>query len=342
MTIIAYQKKIPRESNSMASTSNFVDMDIGGTFDDSRPTASVSVSSKATTQAEGDHLIHELAAGSIAGVCEYTACQPVDVVLTRRILATTGGGGSTATSTASITSDILGLVKEGGIARVYRGLGPQVLAAVPASCGMYVGERKFGRFFDQFQSLSVSAKVGLSGFCSGLSETAAVCPFEVLKVRMQSLQHVGKYHGTFHCLRTVVKEEGLGALYSGGTPMAARNCVFNGIFFSGSHMMRERFFPTTGEETPLTNFKIDLFCGFVMGAVATPPKMPFFAVKTRLQAGGGAMALQEMGTIEIMRSIVRDEGIGALWKGTSTAMVRMSLGCAVCLSAFRGISSQFE
>jgi len=334
----------------MASTSNFVDMDmdIGGTFDDSRPTASV-LSSKAmnaattatTTQTEGNHLMHELAAGSIAGVCEYTACQPVDVVLTRRLLATTGGGGGGSTATASITSDILGLVKEGGIARVYRGLGPQVLAAVPASCGMYVGERQFGRFFDQFQSLSVPAKVGLSGFCSGLSETAAVCPFEVLKVRMQSLQHVGKYHGTFHCLRTVVKEEGLGALYSGGTPMAARNCVFNGIFFGGSHVMRERLFPTKGDETPLTNAKIDLFCGFVMGAIATPPKMPFFAVKTRLQAGG-AMAWRDMGTIEIMRSIVRDEGLGALWKGTSTAMVRMSLGCAVCLSAFRGISSQFE
>jgi len=297
-----------------------------------------SAASSSATTSGGVHLFHELAAGSIAGVCEYTACQPVDVVLTRRILAAPSNG-----PTKSIASDILGLVKEGGIGRVYRGLGPQILAAVPATCGMYVGEREFGRFFDQFQSLSMSTKAGLSGFCSGFSETAVVCPFEVIKVRMQNKQFVGKYTGTFHCLRTVIKEEGLGALYSGAAPMAARNCVFNGIFFGGSYLIRENLFPKTGKETPMSSFGVDIFCGLVMGCVATPPKMPFFAVKTRLQGGGSGMAsLQGMNTVQIMRLIVREEGVAALWKGTVPAMVRMSLGGAVCLSAFRGIMSQLE
>mmetsp|Transcript_3537 Transcript_3537/g.9356 ORF Transcript_3537/g.9356 Transcript_3537/m.9356 type:complete len:191 (+) Transcript_3537:2081-2653(+) len=190
---------------------------------------------------------------------------------------------------------------------------------------MYVG--------DQFQPLSVSAKAGLSGFCSGFSETAVVCPFEVIKVRMQNIQHVGKnvgkYTGTFH-LRTVVKEEGLGALYSGAAPMAARNCVFNAIFFGGSYMMWEQLFPNTGKETPLSSFGVDICCGLFMGCVATPPKMPFFAVKTRLQGGGTGMAsLQGMNTVQIMRLIVREEGIA-------------SLGGAVCLSAFLGIMSQLK
>ena len=108
-------------------------------------------------------------------------------------------------------------------------------------------------------------------------------------------------------------------------------------------MKREQFFPKTGKETPLSSFGVDICFGLVMGCVATPPKMTFFAVKTRLQCGGTGMAsLQGVNTVQIMRLIVREEGIAALWKGTAPAMVRMSLGGAVCLSAFLGIMSQLK
>lgn len=278
-------------------------------------------------------LFRELAAGSVAGVCEYTVCQPVDIVLTRRLL------GGAQVGQQGLIGDMIGLLYEGGIGRLYRGLGPQVLAAVPATIGMYVGESYFGRLFEQVQGLSPAAKIGLAGACSGISETAAVCPFEVIKVRMQSKLHIGKYTGTFHCIRTVVKEEGFGALYNGGGPMLVRNCIFNGIFFSGSHYLRETVFKGTEQDTALENFQRDALCGLIMGAVATPPKMPFFVVKTRLQGGGDGARLNHMGTVDVMRLIVREEGVRGLWRGTGAAMVRMSLGCAVCLAAFRGLSA---
>ena len=55
---------------------------------------------------------------------------------------------------------------------------------------MYAGERFFAR---TLQLEKGDLKTGfLTGFLSGISETTAVCPFEVVKVRLQSKAHVGK------------------------------------------------------------------------------------------------------------------------------------------------------
>ena len=47
---------------------------------------------------------------------------------------------------------------------------------------------------------------------AGVPEAAVVTPFQVVKVRLQAKEHLGRYHGTLHCLRTVLAEEGPRAL----------------------------------------------------------------------------------------------------------------------------------
>ena len=222
-------------------------------------------------------MMRNLVAACAAGMCEYTVCQPVDMVATRRMLAT-----ADTARNSSILSDIRTVYQHGGIRSLYRGLGPQLLAAMPATCGMYAGERFFARLFETKDGTTTFWRTLAAGACSGVTESLAVCPFEVLKVRLQSKEYLGRYNNTAHCLRTVIAEEGLTALYKGILPHTYRNCVFNGGFFAGSYLIREHLFAPP--KTPLHSFCIDFFCGTVMGTVATPAKMPFFVVKTRLQA----------------------------------------------------------
>ena len=59
------------------------------------------------------------------------------MVATRRMLVTT------AANKGSIIGDLLAISRESGVVGLFRGLGPQLLAAVPATCGMYAGERFF-------------------------------------------------------------------------------------------------------------------------------------------------------------------------------------------------------
>ena len=65
-----------------------------------------------------------------------------------------GVGAGDAGAKSSIVGDMVAVYREGGLRSVYRGLGPQLLAALPATCGMYVGERSFARFFQLPDGLS--------------------------------------------------------------------------------------------------------------------------------------------------------------------------------------------
>jgi len=109
----------------------------------SRETAGREPAAKGPAHAEhsGSEIARHLAAGCLAGVCEYTVCQPVDMVATRRMLVTT------AANKGSIIGDLLAISRESGVVGLFRGLGPQLLAAVPATCGMYAGERFFAKVF---------------------------------------------------------------------------------------------------------------------------------------------------------------------------------------------------
>ena len=257
----------------------------------------------------GNPIFRELAAGCLAGICEYTVCQPVDMVATRRMLAT-----GENTSQGGMLAQIRGVYKEGGIKALFRGLGPQLMAAVPATCGMYVGERFFARAFAKTDGSTDVLRMWAAGTCSGVTETICVCPFEVLKVRLQSKEYIGRYNNTLHALSSLVRQEGATALYSGALPMVYRNSVFNGTFFAGCFVLREQVLPPS--HNALESFVVDATCGTVMGAVATPAKMPFFVVKTRKQAAGSA-TVYPAGTLATMRHIAREEGAAALWKGTS-------------------------
>src|ERR1700745_288281 len=63
----------------------------------------------------------------------------------------------------------------------------------------------------------------------GTEAVAVVTPMEVVKIRLQAQHHsmadpldIPKYRNAAHCLYTVVKEEGVGALYRGVSLTALR------------------------------------------------------------------------------------------------------------------------
>lgn len=160
----------------------------------------------------------------------------------------------------------------------------------------------------------------------------------MIKVRLQSKAYVGHYSNTFDCIQKVVRNEGALRLYSGFRPHALRNCIFNAQFFSGCHLIRQQIIQGNIESSRGYSFTVDLISGAVMGAVATPLKMPFFVVKTRLQEQAQGTNKYPSSSFGTMQAIAREEGVAALWKGTISASLRLSVGGAVCLACFRTLS----
>jgi hypothetical protein len=73
----------------------------------------------------------------------------------------------------------------------------------------------------------------IAGLAAGVTEAVAVVtPMEVIKIRLQAQHHsmadpldIPKYRNAAHALYTVLKEEGIGALYRGVSLTALRQGI---------------------------------------------------------------------------------------------------------------------
>ena len=64
-------------------------------------------------------------------------------------------------------------------------------------------------------------------------------PFDVVKTRMQG-SDASKYSSTLHCLRTIIKEEGFAACYSGALARMGRVVPGQGIIFMSFETIQSR------------------------------------------------------------------------------------------------------
>ena len=176
----------------------------------------------------------EVAAGVAAGVCDALASHPIDQVKTQFHV--------NRHVNPSILTTLHEQLAAGGVPRLYRGVSAACLR--PQSLCFYAGNESSRRVVAG--SLSGRSDGSLSvlesfvaGGLTGYMESACVTPFEVVKVRMQSLDHVGKYTSSVQCLRLMLAEEGPLALTTGFWASCWRNCTFNGVMMGCVHGLKE-------------------------------------------------------------------------------------------------------
>ena len=122
------------------------------------------------------------AAGAIAGVVEAVAVQPLDMVKTRFQLM--AGEGIPRPPVLVALKD---LIREGGVARLYRGLLPELTCLPHTRAVMFAAYESALRPLTQVNGGRDSAIVhGAAGFAAGIPEAVAITPFQVVKVRLQA------------------------------------------------------------------------------------------------------------------------------------------------------------
>jgi hypothetical protein len=208
---------------------------------------------------------------------------------------------------------------------------------------MYTGNEWVKRAMGGTGNLGV-AGAAFAGAVTGYIEALGVTPFELVKVRMQSLDHVGKYGSTVDCVKSIVKEEGFLALYNGFWATSVRNCVFNGVFFGSAHWIKHQL-PAEIEMqcSDLGIVALDMGVGMGAAFIATTVKMPFDIAKSRLMnqptpKPGVQAQYQDM--THCIQQTWRHEGVRALYKGFSPTVARMVLGTGVSFAAFELVLKQ--
>ncbi|XP_043083847.1 mitochondrial glutamate carrier 1 [Puntigrus tetrazona] len=175
-------------------------------------------------------LLREMLAGCGAGTCQVIVTTPMEMLKIQlqdagRIAAqrklmpqtvTPGGPVEVSPTAMQLTRQLL---KEKGIAGLYKGLGATLLRDVPFSI----------IYFPLFANLNNLGKRGadgpapfyvsfVSGCVAGSTAAVAVNPVDVIKTRLQSLTRGSEedtYSGVTDCIRKILRNEGPGAFLKG-------------------------------------------------------------------------------------------------------------------------------
>jgi len=266
-------------------------------------------------------------AGAIGGIAEAMAVQPLDMIKTRFHLNTAGRN-------PSVLSAFRSIYAEGGVLRFYRGILPEITGMVPKSALMYLSNEMTKRWLTQLNGGVVDTKVAFAaGFASGYPEALSVAPFQVIKVRLQAKEHLGRYQNSFDCVQKVIRDEGFRALFIGFGPTCWRNCVWNCVYFGLMYRLKGWLPASTNRWVDLSQ---TLLTGTIAGLIATCFNAPFDNVKSRFQSElrlPGKKPVHRFTLLTLYR-IAQTEGLRSIYKGLAPKALRMGLGGGVGMAAF--------
>ncbi|CAM9209637.1 unnamed protein product [Ectocarpus fasciculatus] len=177
--------------------------------------------------------------------------------------------------------------------------------------------------------MGLDVKEALAGGAGALCCAYSGNPFDVIKVRLQTQLPRSEvaasefYTGPIDCLKKIIKEEGVLALWKGVTPSLGSAFIENAVVFSANGMIRRFYLGTLsgehfspGEERHLTvkeRAMVGGAAGILSATCITPAEM--IKVRTQIQH-------KKVGPLRILRDAYRENGLRGIFRGLSSTVAR--------------------
>jgi len=286
--------------------------------------------------------VKHLVAGGAAGLMESSICHPLDTIKTR--MQNRGVGGST---TGPIATGIR-MVKQGGVTSLYKGLTAVQCGIVPKMAIRFSSFEHFKLTLADSEGHVSFAKTFLAGIMAGTTEALMiVTPAEVCKIRIQSQYHSmmdpaqlinAKYRNAPQTALLVIREEGPAALWKGAGPTVLRQASNQGINFTVYQTMKQKWLAYS-EQAELRPWQ-HLMMGGLSGGVGPLFNNPLDVVKTRMQRQKAepGKTLKYPSIASAIPTIVKEEGVVALWKGILPRLMRIMPGQAITFMTYERVS----
>ena len=175
----------------------------------------------------------------------------------------------------------------------------------------------------------VAANVAVSGVAV-MCATTVTNPLDVIKVRVQTSarRRAGALVGT---ALDVGRREGLGTFWRGISPALTRAALYGGCRLGLYDPMLRVVAPAVEREREgAPRVATRLLAGAASGAFAAAALNPTELLKTRMQTEAGASTTL-MGHL---RAVVREGGVGGLWRGSGLAMTRSAVLTATQVATY--------
>ena len=135
-----------------------------------------------------------------------------------------------------------------------------------------------------------------------------------------------KYNGFSDCIRQLYREGGLASIFRGTGSTMMRDVPGNAAYFSAYELVKRQLCALEGRDTPSTS--AILFAGGMAGVANWIVAIPFDTLKSRYQS---APAGKYRNLADVLRQTVQYEGVTALFRGLTPALLRAFPANAACL-----------
>ncbi|KAH9100068.1 hypothetical protein Ae201684P_019069 [Aphanomyces euteiches] len=189
------------------------------------------------TPEKGSFLNHMIA-GSAAGVVEHCSIFPIDTIKThmqcQRCPVNNGAIQMSAFQTASK------LIAQDGPMRLFRGVSTMLGASLPAHALYFSVFEACKKAFGADSPDHTPIQSGAAGVIATVTHDLVMTPMDVIKQRLQ----LGYYSGVFDCMKTMIRTEGLHALYISFPTTLFMNLPYSMIMVTTNESMKKLLNPS--------------------------------------------------------------------------------------------------
>ncbi|RDW61672.1 hypothetical protein BP5796_11564 [Coleophoma crateriformis] len=277
--------------------------------------------------------LQTLLAGGAAGGVESLVTYPTEYVKTQQQLLRNSAGISTSPLKLFINT-----VRTEGFRPLYNGAGVFCVSNASKSAVRFFTFDLARRYLAVNPTTGRTTAIGnlLAGLVAGVAESVTVVtPGETIKTKLidDRNRHGGpQYKSTIFAIRCVFGQEGIAGLYRGVTAVTLKQSSNSVVRFTSYNFLLDQAMASWGEKRKAAS---SVIAGAGAGLITVYCTMPMDNIKTRLQAIGGAARYS--GSWRCLTSIVKEEGILSLWKGTSPRLVRLTVSGAISFAIYEQV-----
>lgn len=272
--------------------------------------------------------------GGFGGVCTVVAGHPLDTIKVRLQTMPKPAPGESPLYLGTWDCAKKTVQKE-GVKGFYKGMAAPITGVAPIFAlsffGFGVGKRLQQKSPDDVLSLP---KLFAAGAFSGIFTTSIMAPGERIKCLLQIQQAStgpAKYSGPVDVVKQLYKQGGMRSIYKGTVATLLRDVPASGMYFMTYDWLQRVLTPEEQGSNEIGLLRT-IFAGGMAGIANWMVGMPADVLKSRLQTASEGM--YPNGIRDVFSTLIKEEGITALYKGCVPVMLRAFPANAACFIGF--------
>lgn len=269
--------------------------------------------------------IIDFSAGAIGGTACVLSGQPLDTIKVKMQTFPTMYRG--------FIHCFVSTCRTGGLPALFKGTSPALLSNITENAVLFLS---YGLCQDAVRllcrmergaELSDLQKASAGSLASIFSATS-ITPTEMIKCRLQAMHEMeaagkvaaGQRSTVWAVVSSVLKEHGPLGLFAGLSSTIVREMPGYFCFFGAYELCRSTFAKHMGTDKEGIGVLPLMFSGGFGGACLWLVVLPIDCVKSRIQVY--SLAGRQEGFMKTFRTVVRQEGVAALYSGLTPTMIR--------------------